>query len=108
MQNSARVFQALVDPTRREILQMLKHGTLAAGEIAASFDMAAPSVSRHLSILSAAGLISSQRDGNRILYSLEHQPLVETLGDFLSAVCPTQIRHRRASKKKRRSTKKKR
>lgn len=98
MPSSANVFKALADPTRREILQLLKAGELAAGDIAGRFEMAGPSVSRHLSILAAAELVVSRRDGNRILYALEPSPLLETLNDFLSTVCPTQVRRR--SKKK--------
>ena len=99
----AKIFRALADPTRREILQILKDGSMAAGEIVARFDMAGPSVSRHLSILSGAGLVASRREGNRILYTLESQPLAEALGDFLSAVCPTQSRRRRAARAKKES-----
>lgn len=98
MPNSAQVFKALADPTRREILQLLKGGEMAAGEISAEFEMAGPSVSRHLAILSTAGLVRSRRDGNRILYALEPKPLADALGDFLSAVCPTQIVRRKRSK----------
>ena len=94
MHDAAKVFRALADPTRREILQHLKDGPLAAGEIAGRFAMTAPSVSRHLSILAGAGLVVARREGNRILYALLERPLYETLGDFLSAVCPTQIRRR--------------
>lgn len=99
---ASSVFKALADPTRREILQLLEDGELAAGEIAARFEMGAPSISRHLSILSGAQLVRSRRDGNRILYALEPQPLLETLNDFLSAVCPTQrvARKRRAKRSK--------
>lgn len=97
----AKVFGALADPTRRQILQELKEGELPAGEIAARFTLANPTISRHLSILEAAGLVTSRREANRIYYRLEAEPLASTLGDFLSAVCPTQIVYRR---KKRRST----
>ncbi len=103
MSSSASVFKALADPTRREILQLLKGGELAAGDIGGRFEMAGPSISRHLSILAAAELVASRRDGNRILYSLEPSPLLETLNDFLSTVCPTQVRRRKHSNKKRRS-----
>ncbi len=99
MPSSATTFKALADPTRREILQALNDGEQPAGELAALFDMAAPSVSRHLSIPSAAELIRSRRDGNRILYSLESQPLLETLDDFLSNVCPTQVSRRKRAKR---------
>jgi DNA-binding transcriptional ArsR family regulator len=96
-----KVFAALADPSRRQILQELKEGELPAGEIAARFPLSNPTISRHLSILEAAGLVTSRREANRIFYRLEAEPLAATLGDFLSAVCPTQILHRR---KKRRSS----
>ncbi len=98
MPSSAHVFKALADPTRREILQLLKDGELPAGEIAAGFDMSGPSISRHLAILSTAGLIRSRRDANRIFYALEPKPLAEALNGFLSNVCPTQILKRKRSK----------
>ena len=97
---SARAFKALADPTRRQILQDLRHGELAAGEIAAAFDISGPSISRHLSILEAAGLVSERRDGNRILYKLEPESVADAVGGFLSAVCPTQIVHRLGRKKR--------
>ena len=99
MSTSASIFRALADPTRREILQLLKGGELAAGDIADSFDMAAPSVSRHLSILLTAGLIDQRRDGNRLFYSVQAERLASALNDFLSAVCPTQIIRRKRWKK---------
>jgi len=95
VKHTERIFKALASPVRREILQYLKAGELAAGDIAARFDMAAPSVSRHLAILRAADLITERRDGNRILYRLEAEALALALNDFLSAVCPTQVLSRR-------------
>lgn len=92
---AARVFKALADPTRRQILQELRDGELAAGQIASRFAIAAPSVSRHLAILRAAELIAERREGNRIFYRLEPARLASHLNDFLSAVCPTQVRQRR-------------
>src|SRR5258708_39535514 len=92
------VFRALADPTRRQILEDLRDGELAAGEIAARFPITGPSVSRHLSILRAAGLVRERRDGNRIIYSVAAERLAVCVGGFLSAVCPDQVllRHRRA------------
>jgi DNA-binding transcriptional ArsR family regulator len=84
------IFRALADPTRRQILQELRDGELAAGEIANRFPIRAPSVSRHLAILKAAGLVVERREGNRILYRLQESRLVSALGDFISAVCPAQ------------------
>jgi len=88
---TADVFKALADATRRQILQDLRDGELAAGEIASRFPISGPSISRHLSVLRAAGLITERRDANRILYSLVSDRLALSVGDFLSAVCPEQI-----------------
>ncbi|HIZ62284.1 MAG TPA: autorepressor SdpR family transcription factor [Candidatus Gemmiger avistercoris] len=66
----ADAFKALADPTRRRILELLAQGELSAGEIAAHFSMTKPSVSHHLSILKAAGLISDERRGQNIVYSV--------------------------------------
>lgn len=63
-------FKALADPTRRRILELLAQGDLTAGEIAAHFSMTKPSVSHHLSILKTAGLVSDQRNGQNIVYSV--------------------------------------
>jgi DNA-binding transcriptional ArsR family regulator len=96
--DNASVFRALADPTRRQILQDLRPGELAAGEIASRFTISGPSVSRHLAILRAAGLVTERREANRILYSLVEDRLASCVGGFLSAVCPDQVvlRKRRA------------
>jgi len=99
MKAVSRIFRALADPTRRQILQELKVGELAAGEIASRFTISGPSISRHLSILKSADLVSERRDGNRILYRLEPEEIASAVGDFLSAVCPTQALHRRKAKR---------
>jgi len=85
------IFAALAHPTRRQILQDLKDGELAAGEIASRFNASGPTISRHLSVLRAAGLVAERRDANRILYSLVSDRLALSVGDFLSTVCPEQI-----------------
>ena len=64
------VFKALADPTRREIIQMLRKGPLSSGEIAGKFPSAWATISRHLGILRDADLISAERDGNNIRYEL--------------------------------------
>ncbi len=71
MKAASRTFRALADPTRRQILQDLKGGELPAGEIAARFSISGPSISRHLSILKGADLVTERRAGNRIFYRLE-------------------------------------
>jgi len=101
MKPPSLVFKALADPTRRQILQDLKDGELAAGQIAARFPMSGPSISRHLTILKTADLVSERRDGNRIMYRLEPERIANAIGDFLSAVCPTQIVHRRRAAQRR-------
>jgi DNA-binding transcriptional ArsR family regulator len=92
---SASVFRALADPTRRQILQDLREGELAAGDIASRFSISGPSISRHLSVLRAAGLVKERRQANRILYSLVEDRLASCVGGFLSAVCPEQVVLRR-------------
>ena len=94
------VFEALAHPTRRQILQDLKDGELAAGEIAARFPATGPTISRHLRVLRSAGLISERRVANRILYSLVSGRLALTVGDFLSTVCPEQIVVREVRKRR--------
>ncbi|MGO4681854.1 metalloregulator ArsR/SmtB family transcription factor [Microbacterium sp. 2MCAF23] len=97
-ENSA--FEALAHPTRRQILQDLKDGEQAAGEIAARFAVSGPTISRHLRILRGAGLIVERRDANRILYSLAGDRLALSIGDFLSTVCPEQIVLREVRKRR--------
>src|SRR5262249_44172493 len=101
MKYVSAIFRALADPTRRQILQELKNGELAAGEIANCFTISGPSISRHLTILKNAELIAERREGNRILYQLQPDRLANAVGDFLSTVCPTQILHRRTAGRKR-------
>lgn len=93
--DNASVFRALADPTRRQILQDLRPGELSVGEIASRFSISGPSISRHLSILRAAGLVTERRDANRILYALVEDRLAACVGGFLSAVCPDQVVLRR-------------
>jgi DNA-binding transcriptional ArsR family regulator len=95
MPDDAPVFRALADPTRRQVLQELRGGELAAGEIADRFPISGPSISRHLAILKSAGLVRERRDANRIMYSLVEERLAVCVGNFLSAVCPEQVVLRR-------------
>jgi DNA-binding transcriptional ArsR family regulator len=99
MRGAAKVFRALADPTRRQILEELKQSPLAAGEIASRFPVSGPTISRHLSVLEAAGLVSYRREANRLIYRAESESLINALNGFLSAVCPTQIIVRKRRKK---------
>ena len=71
--------RALADPTRREILNLLKGGKRTAGEIGEQFDMTAAAISRHLSVLKEADLIRDQRDGKYIIYELNASVLEEIM-----------------------------
>jgi ArsR family transcriptional regulator, arsenate/arsenite/antimonite-responsive transcriptional repressor len=75
--------RALGDPTRREILRVLRDGDLPAGEIASRFPMTAASVSHHLSVLREAGLVRATRDGRNLIYSLETTVFQEFLQQML-------------------------
>lgn len=77
------VFQALSDPTRREILRMLRERDYTAGEIAERFDLAKSTLSGHFNVLKHAGLIVSERNGTKIVYSLNVSVVEEMLGGLL-------------------------
>lgn len=64
------IFKALNDATRREILELLKEKDLSAGEIAYAFNISKPSISHHLDILKRADLITSEKNGQFIIYSI--------------------------------------
>lgn len=74
-----QTLKALADPTRREILNLLKNGKLPAGEIAEHFDITQAAISRHLSVLKDADLISDTREGKFIFYELNATVLEEIL-----------------------------
>lgn len=65
------IYKALADPTRRRILDILKKGSRSAGEIGAAFEMTGASVSHHLSLLKAAGLVNSEKKGQQVIYTLD-------------------------------------
>ena len=71
--------KALADPTRREILNLLKSGRKSAGEISDHFDITAAAISRHLSVLKDADLIDDTRDGKYIFYELNTSVLEEIM-----------------------------
>lgn len=69
--------EALADPTRRRIVELLADGELTAGELAAEFSTSRPAVSRHLRVLREQGLVTVRSDAQRRVYSLDPAPLVE-------------------------------
>ena len=90
---------ALADPTRREILERLRSGPRAVGELAGDLPVTRPAVSQHLRVLKDAGLVSDRRQGTRRLYRVDPRGLAElrtylegfwesTLADLAAAVEP--------------------
>jgi ArsR family transcriptional regulator len=73
------LFKALNDPTRREILELLKEKDLTAGEIADQFNISKPSISHHLDLLRQAGLVVSVKEGQFMFYSLNTTVMDEML-----------------------------
>jgi DNA-binding transcriptional ArsR family regulator len=74
---------ALADPTRRELVDLLAAGELAAGELADRFPVSRPAISRHLRVLRQAGLVRARTEGKRRLYALDPGPLRE-IDDWLA------------------------
>lgn len=73
------VFQALSDPTRRRILELLRAGDMTAGQLAEHFDLAKPTLSKHFAVLKAADLIQGDKQGTSIVYHLNVSVLEEAL-----------------------------
>jgi len=76
------VFKALSDPTRRQVLQLLRRGPMSAGDIAAHFDVAKSTMSAHFAILREADLVASEKDGKSVVYHLNLSVLEEALMGF--------------------------
>ena len=83
------VFRALADPSRREILRLLREGPRTSGEIAGRFTSAWPTISRHLAVLRDAELIVSERQGQQIVYELNTTVFAELVEHLLDWVRPT-------------------
>jgi DNA-binding transcriptional ArsR family regulator len=80
------VFRALSDPTRRRILQLLREQPMTAGQIAEHFDCAKPTLSAHFAVLREAELVSSEKVGTSITYSLKLSVLEDALLSFAETV----------------------
>ena len=81
-------FRALSDPTRRDILRLLRDGPRTSGEIAQHFDAAWPTVSRHLAILRDARLVISTRMGQQIVYELNMSVFQDVVEHLMSWIRP--------------------
>jgi DNA-binding transcriptional ArsR family regulator len=90
------VFRALGDPTRREILRLLKRTDMTAGELAGQFPLAKSTLSGHFNVLRHAGLIVAERRGTTILYSLNLSAFEEAMSAVLDLLAT-----RRRGKEKR-------
>ena len=82
------VFKALADPTRREILRMLRSGPRSSGEIAERFPSAWATISRHLAVLREAELVTTERNGSSIIYELDTTVFQETVEHLLTWIQP--------------------
>ncbi len=80
------LFNALRDPNRRRILEMLKERDLTVGEISEAFTMSTPSISYHLDLLKHAQLVSARKNGQFVTYSLETTVLNDSLGWLLDLI----------------------
>jgi ArsR family transcriptional regulator len=82
-QNRASAFEALADGTRRAILRRLRGGSLTAGEIAESFKLTKPTLSHHFRVLKEAGLVRAERQGTKIVYTLQTNVLEDLATELL-------------------------
>jgi len=73
--NQEATFQALADSTRRAVLDLLRHGSQPAGQIASAFPVSRPAISKHLRLLRRAHLVREHRDGRNRVYQLNPEPL---------------------------------
>lgn len=96
-----KVFKAIADQTRRQILDHLRQGDLSAGEIADRFELTKPAISHHLAALREAGLAVERREGQHVIYSLREDSILEAWDGFLAKFCRHKLAEREDLKKKR-------
>jgi ArsR family transcriptional regulator len=80
---ASSAFDALSDPTRRAILKRLRTGSATAGDIAQGFDLTKPTLSHHFRVLREAGLVRSEAQGTRVVYTLQANALEELAAELL-------------------------
>jgi len=93
-----KVFEALASGPRRQILAYLSEAELTTSELAQRFEMSAPTISRHLSVLEIAGLVQGERRGQFVHYSLNRDSLVNSLTGYALELCPVGRPLKRESK----------
>jgi ArsR family transcriptional regulator, arsenate/arsenite/antimonite-responsive transcriptional repressor len=94
---SQDVFKAIADPTRRQILKLLRGGSLSAGEIADKFAISKASMSHHFTVLKAADLVRSERRGQQIVYSL-NTTVMQDVAALLLDLFPSLARGRKKAR----------
>jgi|SRR6478609_1649612 len=82
----ASVFKAISDPTRRQVLQLLRQGPMSAGELSDHFDVSKPTMSAHFAVLREAGLVGSEKNGKIVTYWLNATVLEDALLAFAGAL----------------------
>lgn len=80
------VYRALSDPSRRRLLALLRRGDMTAGDLAAEFDLAWPTISGHLKVLREADLVQADRNGTSITYHLNVSVLEEAMASLMSTL----------------------
>ena len=81
----SQVFKALSDPTRRQVLQLLRKGPMSAGELSDQFDVSKPTMSAHFAVLKEADLVDSEKAGKSVIYHLKLSVLEEALLSFVNS-----------------------
>lgn len=97
---SDNIFRALSDPTRRQILRMLKDGPKTSGEIADAFPSSWATISRHLALLREAQLVVAERSGQEIHYELNTSVFEDLVQHLIDWVKPARTRTRASVKTK--------
>jgi DNA-binding transcriptional ArsR family regulator len=78
----SNVFKALSDPTRRQVLQLLRKGPMSAGDLADNFEVSKPTMSAHFAVLREANLVHTEKDGKSVIYHLNLSVLEDALMGF--------------------------
>ncbi|HUP23560.1 MAG TPA: autorepressor SdpR family transcription factor [Thermoanaerobaculia bacterium] len=89
-----KIFKALSDPTRQQILELLEQRERNVGEIVCNFNLSQPTISRHLSVLKEADLVVDQRQGQNVIYRLNEETLSNSMLEFFArfASCQAVLR----------------
>jgi DNA-binding transcriptional ArsR family regulator len=99
MDRTRSPFEALADSTRRAIVKRLRGGSLSAGEIADAFHLTKPTLSHHFRVLREAGLVRSERQGTKVVYTLQANALEELAAELMELAEGTRALVARARRK---------